>query len=309
MTKINEIIKRFLFNTFTEKMPRGFKTRGKKIVTFEIDPLYPIMDFPKRDFNYKYFAGEMAWYIKKENTTDFIKKFSSFWENIKNPDGKTINSNYGHILLGNHPSSETAKNQLAFAFNSLVKDRDSRQAVAFLNCPYFQFEGNKDFVCTMYLNFFIEEGKLNMKVQMRSNDIFFGLSYDAPFFSSIMQSMYLNLKNIYEDLELGTYYHCADDIHYYERHFDLVDVIKNTPSEKDVRMELSHPLFHFVKTGESYSLALSASTLSFAEDVELVANTSSFKNIDEEGWKAILSKIVTFETSFGTMEELRSTVQ
>ncbi len=308
MTKINEIIKRFLFSTFTEKMPRGFKTRGKKIVTFEIDPLYPIMDFPKRDFNYKYFAGEVAWYIKQENTTDFIKKFSSFWENIKNPDGKTINSNYGHILLGNHPSSENAKNQLAFAFNSIVKDKDSRQAVAFLNCPFYQFEGNKDFVCTMYLNFFIEEGKLNMKVQMRSNDIFFGLSYDAPWFSLLMQSMYLNLKNIYEDLELGTYYHCADDIHYYERHFDLVDVIKNTQSEKDVRMEMTHPLFHFVKTGETYSLVLSASTLSFAEDMELIANSSSFKNIDEEGWKAVLSKIVNFETSFGTMEELRNSI-
>ena len=64
---------------------------------------------------------------------------------------------------------------------------------------------------------------------MRSNDIFYGLTFDAPFFSFLMQSVYLILKkhNKYQDLELGTYHHFADNIHFYERHFELAKKIKS----------------------------------------------------------------------------------
>ena len=108
---------------------------------------------------------------------------------------------------------------------------DERESVLYkashINQPKYQFEGNKDFVCTMYLNFFIRDNKLNMKVQMRSNDIFYGLTFDAPFFSFVYQHVLIELKNTYPELETGTYYHCADNIHYYERHFDLADDILN----------------------------------------------------------------------------------
>jgi thymidylate synthase len=97
----------------------------------------------------------------------------------------------------------------------------------FFNQPKFQFEGNKDFVCTMYANFFIRNNKLNMKIQMRSNDIFYGLTFDAPFFSFLHQSVYLILKDQYSDLELGVYHHFADNIHFYERHFELAEEIKS----------------------------------------------------------------------------------
>lgn len=66
-----------------------------------------------------------------------------------------------------------------------------------------------------------------MKVQMRSNDIFYGLTFDAPFFSFLHQSVYLILKDQYQDLEIGTYHHFADNIHFYERHFELADKIRN----------------------------------------------------------------------------------
>jgi thymidylate synthase len=44
-----------------------------------------------------------------------------------------------------------------------------------------------------------------------------------------MQSVYLILKkhNKYKDLELGTYHHFADNIHFYERHFELAKKIKS----------------------------------------------------------------------------------
>ena len=118
----------------------------------------------------------------------------------------------------------------------------------FFNQPKFQFKGNKDFVCTMYANFFIRNNKLNMKIQMRSNDIFYGLTFDAPFFSFLMQSVYLILKkhDMYKSLELGTYYHFADNIHFYERHFELADKIKNTELDQKVNtLILKKPLLDY----------------------------------------------------------------
>ena len=83
-----------------------------------------------------------------------------------------------------------------------------------------------------------------MKVQMRSNDIFYGLTFDAPFFAFVHQHMFLWLKETYPSLELGTYAHFADNIHYYERHFELASqILENGPTEKQYTMNIIEPLF------------------------------------------------------------------
>jgi thymidylate synthase len=84
-----------------------------------------------------------------------------------------------------------------------------------------------------------------MKVQMRSNDIFYGLTFDAPFFAFVQQHVYLWLKSTYPELELGVYHHWADNIHFYERHFELAEKIVNEPlHEKQYSMELLEPIFN-----------------------------------------------------------------
>jgi thymidylate synthase len=179
--------------------------------------------------------GELSWYLTKDSNIDWINNFSSFWKNIADEDG-LINSNYGSLLFDE---------QLLWAFNALKNDPNTRQAISFVNRPVFQYEGNKDFVCTMYLNFWIRDNRLHMKVQMRSNDIFYGLSYDAPFFATIQQQMYHWLKSDLPELQLGTYYHCADNIHYYERHFDLAEKIM-TESHSEIFFFLRRPLLNIV---------------------------------------------------------------
>ena len=275
--------------------PRGFKCKGANLATLDIDPLYPIMNFEARKFNFRYFAGELAWYLQKSNKIEFINNFSSFWKDIC-PDG-TCNSNYGHILLGDHPSTSdenkdvpdnSGVNQLEWVYNSLVKDKDSRQAVAFLNCPYYQTEGNKDFVCTMYLNFFINKDHLDMKVQMRSNDIFFGLTYDAPWFSSLHQTMFLNLKETYSDLKLGMYYHCADNIHFYERHFEVADKILDSQLAPSIKMELKYPLFEF----EDGKIFISKQSNEYMLKINDIVKSGDVTK-DQEFWKETLSSLYT----------------
>ena len=196
----------------TTSQPRDLKVKEAVLTDFAIDPRQPIANFPQRKFNWKYLAGELAWYLKQDRDVDYIGAFSNFWSHITNPNSNEINSNYGSLVFN-------AK-QFGWVVDSLVADKNSRQAIMFFNQPKFQFEGNKDFVCTMYANFFIRNNALHMKIQMRSNDIFYGLTFDAPFFSFLQQSVYLKLKETYPDLELGMYYHYADNLHFYERHFD-----------------------------------------------------------------------------------------
>lgn len=220
--------------------PRDLKVKEILLQTLEIHPHYPIIDYPSREFNWRYLAGEIGWYLRKDTKLTYIQPFSNFWNKITNTDN-TVNSNYGQLLFGE---------QLRWVYDSLVKDKDSRQAIAFLNQPKFQYPGNKDFVCTMYLNFFIRDNKLNMKMTIRSNDMVYGFSYDAPFFSFVMQHMYLWLKETkYPELELGTYYHYADNIHYYEQHFSLMNKILKEDMKTPPLFVLKKRMFHIEEDG------------------------------------------------------------
>lgn len=227
-------------NNGSISQPRDMKVKELTIETLEFNPNQTIANFNCRSFNWKYFAGELAWYLNRDRDVTYIDQFSKMWSTLTNPNSNEINSNYGSLLFGE---------QLQWVVDSLKADKNTRQAIAFLNQPKFQFEGNKDFVCTMYLNFFIRDGKLNMKVQMRSNDIFYGLTFDAPFFSLVHQHVRLWLLEEYPNLELGTYYHCADNIHFYERHFELADKITNEKISESTEftMNIQNPLFTLEK--------------------------------------------------------------
>jgi len=237
---INSSVHDLLTQMSSETSPRGLKVIEKRLTTLELDPLFPVINFNSRKFNWKYFVGELWWYLSQERNLDKINKFSNFWNSIA--DNGLVNSNYGYIMLSRQ------KNQFHWAMSRLIMDQDSRQAVMVFNTPKYQKFGVKDFVCTMYVNFWIRENQLDMKGQMRSNDIFYGLQYDAPFFSLIHQSARYCLLPYYEDLELGTYYHCSDNTHYYERHFDMVSKIKSedpTNENNSIELKINSPVFDF----------------------------------------------------------------
>lgn len=251
-------------NNGNVSQPRDMKVKERTVQTLEFDPTKTIAHFDSRSFNWKYFGGELCWYLNRDRDVDYIGQFSGMWSTLTNPNSNEINSNYGYLLLGG---------QLQWALDSLKSDKNTRQAISFLNQPKFQFEGNKDFVCTMYLNFFIRDNKLNMKVQMRSNDIFYGLTFDAPYFSFIHQHMRLWLLETYPELELGTYYHCADNIHFYERHFDMSSKIISESDEqgKNYTMNIENPLFNLTKD----NMILTEYGINFMQDINDAVSTES----------------------------------
>jgi len=176
----------------------------------------------RRSSQLDYIIAELQWYFSGRNDLDFIKKYAKFWEQITNKDN-TINSAYGFLLF--NKKNEYNYTQYKWAINSLIKDKNTRQAIMFFNQPAYQYDDNKDFICTLHAWFYIRDNKLNMNICMRSSDIILGLPTDVPFFCLLQQQVFLHLKETYKDLQLGVYNHSSYSLHIYEKHFKLLNEI------------------------------------------------------------------------------------
>src|SRR6266481_8019493 len=104
-----------------------------------------------------------------------------------------------------------------YAKTSLIHDKDTRQAILMFRLPEHAWMGNKDQVCTLHGIFMIRDNKLNLTINMRSNDMTLGLVYDMPWFISLMYRMQEDLKEVYPQLGIGTYTHYVHNIHIYDR--------------------------------------------------------------------------------------------
>lgn len=206
--------------------PRGFKINEMIGAHIEIeDPTKVLFTNPARSLPLEYLADELILYFSGSNKADDFIKASKFWDKIKNPDG-TVNSAYGYLIFKNLHSTNSQWN---WAKESLIRDKDSRQAIMHYNRPEHQYESNKDFVCTMSNQFFIRDNRLDMITYIRSNDIIRGLSYDAPWFMLLIQCMRNALLPYYPDLQIGKYIHFAGSLHLYEEHFELAKKMLEHP--------------------------------------------------------------------------------
>ena len=209
------------FNPEYESSPRGLKIKENLGVVLEINnPLSCLYSNSRRGSQLKYIAAEFLWYFSGRNDATFISKYASFWNSIQNEDG-TVNSSYGHLLF--KKLNRFGKTQYSWALESLKKDSESRQAIMHFNLPEHQYDGNKDFVCTLYGIWQIRNNKLNLTVHMRSNDAILGTPTDIAFFTVLQQQMLSHLKPTYPNLKLGKYTHIIDSYHIYDRNFNLVN--------------------------------------------------------------------------------------
>lgn len=214
-------------NSEYETKPRDLKIKENLNVSLIVkDPSFCLYKNPFRSSQYKYIAAEFLWYFLGRNDVKFIKKYASFWDSIKNDNG-TVNSAYGNLIFKRKNKYDLT--QYEWAYQSLINDKDTRQAILHFNTPEHQYFSNKDFVCTIYAVFHIRNNKLNFTVHMRSNDVILGTPTDFAFFATLQCQMLAHLKPTYLELELGTLTHCVDSYHLYERHFGLVDNMIDHP--------------------------------------------------------------------------------
>ena len=185
-----------------------------------------------RNLNLHYLIGELLFYLKGENKLENIEYYSKFWKRISD-DEINLNSCYGYYIW-KQPLNHIKVNQYRYCLHQLLRNKESKKAVITIYSAVHHSKETKDNPCTMFLQFYIRENKLYLKTHMRSNDIWFGLPYDLPFFVMLQKMMYIDLKNqtIYDNLELGDYIHSSNSLHLYEKDFKAVsDVIKKPYKE------------------------------------------------------------------------------
>ena len=228
----NEIFRTILWRLLEESdyetEPRGMKIKELINSTLILEkPMNRLLTIEERDFSLRYLAGELCFYLSGSEDLKFISHYSKFWEKVSD-DGKTINSNYGARLFYDRLSD--GRTQFEYCRDALLTDPDSRKAVAFIYYPAAHSKLSRDNPCTQYIQFFIRDEALMLITNMRSNDVWFGLSYDLPFFCVVQEMMLRVLQKKYSGIGLGPYIHNAGSLHLYERNWEQAEKIVKDPT-------------------------------------------------------------------------------
>lgn len=175
-----------------------------------------------REPNQDYIQRELQWYLSESlNVNDIPGKVPTIWQQCSDKDG-FINSNYGWTTFSKENYSQFDK-----VVEELSNNKASRQGVVIFIRPTMHEDskrnGMHDFICTYCYNFKIEQNKLYMIVNMRSNDCVFGYNNDYAFADYVFDRMLEKLKETYSDLEKGVMFWRADNFHCYPRHFQYLD--------------------------------------------------------------------------------------
>lgn len=155
--------------------------------------------------------GELCWYLSGSNDGRFmdyyIRKYAENNADDPSSEACVVNGAYGPRLF--HPSQSS---QFDIVRDILVKKPATRQAVLQLFDREDIAEWHRDIPCTCILQFILRDGKLNLIVYMRSNDVFKGLIHDFFAFTMIQEIMARSLNK-----ELGTYKHVVGSFHLYDK--------------------------------------------------------------------------------------------
>ena len=174
-----------------------------------------IFGTPNRD----YIETELEWYESESTNVNDIyddyREAPAAWLMTANAHGE-INSNYGHLIYG-----DKYHNQFDQVVMELSNNPDSRRASMIYTRPSIWIEynenGKNDFICTNSVTYYIRDNALHCVVQMRSNDVIFGYRNDWAWQDYVLRHLANDLET-----EVGDIHWQVQNLHVYERHFDMV---------------------------------------------------------------------------------------
>lgn len=169
------------------------------------------MDLARNAVLARYLEAEVRLYLSGERrATVWAAEASKFWGGLADADGN-VTSNYGYLMLMNR-SLPGGLTPWEWARESLLRDRDSRQAFVRVSLPEHQYAGNPDQPCTMHVMYAVRDGLLRSTAVMRSCDVVRGLAYDMPWFCRCHLRMAREVG-----AGVGPYAHLAHSLHLYDR--------------------------------------------------------------------------------------------
>lgn len=165
-----------------------------------------------------------------------VEKFNDF------QDGDIMWGAYGARTHG----------QLGNVVELLKRDSSSRQAVmTFFDASRDLNRVKLDIPCTISAQFLLRDGKLELGISMRSNDLWLGTPYDFVQFSILQAAVAQALE-----VEVGRYVHRAGSLHLYVRDYERSAGLMFR-GEKP----MAYPLFYAGRTVQQRARAIALGTV------------------------------------------------
>jgi len=148
--------------------------------------------------------GELCWYLAASKNAEFISYYILNYRKLAE-DGE-IFGGYGPRLLNWKGINQVSR------VVEILKKPDSRQAVIQLFDALDLCAKHEDVPCTCTLQFMLRQGKLHLLVNMRSNDVHWGLPHDVFCFTMLQEIVARSVS-----AELGVYKHVVGSLHLYTK--------------------------------------------------------------------------------------------
>ena len=213
------------------------------------EPTATIITIPCRKWNKTLPYAESLWIAAGRNDLNYItyylermRDFSddkiyargAYGPRIRHFNGAMIDYKVAEALDANNIGID----QLRYIAECFREESSTRRAIISLGDVMkdnFNIEGGLkktlDIPCTREVHFIKQSSsnKLDIIVKMRSNDMIWGASAVNIFNYTFMQEYMAAILG----LEVGNYYHFADNFHYYDRHKEMVEQLSKVKKVVD----------------------------------------------------------------------------
>ena len=247
-------ISRVLLENGVERNTRGYKCwELPEPVMIKIkDPLSRWVTIPERKWNMFLPYAESLWLALGRNDLDLVKyylprmeEFSDDRAFLRGGYGPRLRSYNGNAIdytksnnSGESKFCESKVDQFLYITEKFKQDPYTRQAIITIGDPSKDcFDENnklkqtKDLPCTRTLQFMKNSltNKLDLTVYVRSNDFIWGATAVNIFNYTFMQEYIASIIG----LEVGSYFHIVNNLHYYEYHKAMVEQLANVDKVED----------------------------------------------------------------------------
>lgn len=208
MTAVNMMWKEMLRDVMKRGRlvaPRGINTREVLGYDSVVPMDAPLVTVLSRDLGYRFAPAEAAWILSGDNRLSTIKEYAPL--GMFSDDGYTLGGAYGPPL----------RDQMSYVVDCLLRDRESRQAVASIWRP--RPGPTKDVPCTVACQWLIREDRLYCIDTMRSSDAWLGWPYDVFTFSMVSAYIAIWLRSRGVKVTLGDLVLVAGSQHLYEKNW------------------------------------------------------------------------------------------
>lgn len=175
--------------------------------------------------------AEVMWILAGRNDIEWLSRYLKRAPDFSD-DGITWRGGYGPRIR--NWGAERTKNgagidQLEHVVQLLRAVPDTRRAVIQIYDPEIDTADGKDIPCNNWLHFMIRDGRLDLHVATRSNDIFWGWSGINSFEWSVLQILVSSMVGV----KVGQTTYSVSSLHLYERHYKRAASLVESYSHPD----------------------------------------------------------------------------